>query len=115
MGTYVYALNTRVRTISNMTVGVAEFRYKPHTSAWGAERLNQALYNRTCARRVEHFKENKLPFFFVMGKLEDGSPLYSHLTKDGRVVGACFGDGGTKFNRVGTVVKAGRSYKIDWI
>lgn len=112
MGTYVYALNTKVRNISNVTVGVAEYRYKP---SWNdRDNFNQRMYNRLCARRVAHFEKNKLPFFFVLSKLEVGSPVYSHLTKDNRLVGSCFDDN-IQFNKVGTIKKNGRSYEIDWI
>ena len=114
MGIYVYALNTKVRTISNVTVGVAEFRYKMHVTAADADRVNARLYSRTCARRVEHFKRSKLPFFFVMGELAEGGDVFGHLTADNRLVGACFDDG-IGLKKVGTIRKAGRAYEIEWI
>lgn len=114
MGTYVYALNTKVRTISNVTVGVAEYRYKEHTTAFNADELNLALYNSKCKRRVEHFLSNKLPFYFVRGKIEVGAPVYNHLSAKGRLVGSCFDDS-TPLVQAGTIKKVGRSYEIDWI
>lgn len=109
MGTYVYALNTKVRTVGAVTVGVAEYRYKDN---WGA---TQAVHNRTCGRRISHFDAVGLPDFFVMGKLEDGTAVFSFKTKDRepRDVGACFSDG-INFNRVGYVRKIGRGYTIQF-
>ena len=105
MGTYVYALNTKVRTIGAVTVGVAEYRYK---DGWG---VSNAVHNRTCGRRVAHFENVGLPDFFVMTKLEDGAALFSFTTKQGHSISSCFSDG-ISFNKVGTVRKAGRSYII---
>jgi len=113
MGTYVYALNTNVRTISNVTVGVAEYRYKEHLTAHDADELNLAMYNRLCKRRVKHFETNKLPFFFVRGKIEVGAAVYGHLSAKGRLVGACFDDS-VPLVQAGTIIKVGRSYEINW-
>lgn len=111
MGTYIYALNTKVHTISDVTVGVAEFRYKP---SWNdRDNFNQRMYNRFCARRVAHFENNKLPFFFVMDKLTEGANVLSHLTVDGHLIGSCFSDG-LKLKKVGTLTKVGRSWTIAW-
>jgi hypothetical protein len=114
MGAYVYALNTKVKTISNVTVGVAEYQYKEYTTNSETDTLNQRLYNRFCKRRVEYFSNNKLPFFFVMRKLEVGTDVYSHLDANDRLVGPCF-DCGAKLKKVGTIKKVGTRYEIDWI
>ena len=109
MGTYVYALNTKVRTVAGKTVGVAEFRYK---DGWG---ITRSVYNRLCSRRVEHFDNAGLPDFFVMCKLEDGTALFSFIGKDGRPsAGSCFSDG-ISLNKVGTIRKVGRSYTIEMV
>lgn len=114
MGVYVYALNTKIRTISNVTVGVAEYRYKEHTTAFNADELNLALYNSKCKRRVDYFLSNKLPFFFVRGKIEVGAEVYSHLSNKGRLVGSVFDDS-VGLVKAGTIKKVGNRYEIDWI
>jgi hypothetical protein len=118
MGTYVYALKTKVNEISGVTVGVAEYRYKEYFTNFEAEELNAKMYNTLCKRRVTHFETNKLPFFFVIrstnGKdFYEGQSVYSQQRKDGRVVGACFDDGIEK-TIVGTMTKLGRSWSINW-
>lgn len=115
MGIYVYALKTQIHTISNVTVGVAEYRYK---ESWIREEENLKMYNRFCKRRVEHFKDNKLPFFFVMRKTDgpafyEGQTVYAEQLDDGRIVGACFDDGVQK-KPVGIMAKKGRSWSIVW-
>lgn len=107
MGIYVYALNTKVRRMSNVDIGVMEFRYK---EGWG----DNKCYNQTCRRRVDHFDNVGLPDFFIMGKPMEGEGVYSFTSKTGREVGACFSDGGDVFNRVGTMRKVGRSWTIAW-
>lgn len=117
MGIYVYALQTKIHTISNVTLGVAEYRYK---ESWSDDEFNLKLYNRMCKRRVEHFENNKLPFFFVMRKSDNEGPLffegqnvYAQQRDRGGVVGACFDDGVEK-KLVGTMTKVGRSWSIKW-
>jgi len=107
MGTYVYALNTKVRTIGAVTVGVAEYRYK---DGWG---VSNAVHNRTCGRRIEHFKNVGLPDYFIMTKPEEGGAVFAFTTKEGRPIYSCFSDG-ISFNKVGTLKKVGRSWTIVW-
>lgn len=115
MGIYVYALNTKVQEISGVTLGTAEYRYK---ESWSDDVRNERLYNRMCKRRVEHFENNKLPFFFVMHSIDskkfyEGQNVYSMQNKRGRAIGACFDDGVEKIV-VGTMTKVGRSWTINW-
>lgn len=116
MGTYVYALNTNVRTIGGETVGVAEYRYKEHTSIFEGEDLNQKLYNKLCKRRVQFFEANnhaKMPTLMTTGDFDkpdtlvEGAPVYI-------CAGACFGDYITK-TQVGTLHKVGRGWIIKYV
>jgi len=116
MGTYVYALSTKVHNVSGVTLGVAEFRYKEHFTSFDDDRLNASLYNRRCKTRVEHFKKNKLPFYFIMsldGRMEEGFPVYSMQLDNGKTMGACFDDCVPR-KKVGILVKKGRSWTIKW-
>ena len=110
MGTYVYALNTNVRTISGHSVGVAEFRYKE-----GRENENTHWYKKLCARRVAFFDANpsKLPDLMTTGDFDKPDTLV-----EGHEVyicaGSCFGDEGIR-TKVGVLRKVGRSWTIEFI
>ena len=109
MGTYVYALKTKVRDISGVKVGVAEFRYKEF-SLFGGQDLNQKLYNRRCGRRVAHFQNHpeQLPTYFVFGpKLEHGQAVF-------KLKSVCFDDGGKGPTSVGMLLKDGRGWFISF-
>lgn len=115
MGIYVYALNTKVQEISGVTLGTAEYRYK---ESWSDDARNERLYNRMCKRRVEHFENNKLPFYFVVQTINgtdfyEGQSVYSMQTSRGGVVGACFDDGAERI-LVGSMTKFGRGWSINW-
>lgn len=113
MGSYVYALNTNVRTISGQTVGVAEYRYKESFSVLRND--NEKWYNKLCARRVAFFDNNpsKMPTLMTFGDYDKPDTLC-----EGREVyicaGSCFGDGITK-TKVGYLRKVGRSWTIEFI
>ena len=110
MGTYVYALNTRVRTISGFTVGHAEYRYKP-SWGWDSDKINQKSHNQLCVRRIAHFDNNPSlkPEFFVMGN--EGKLLEDHIVYLFSDPYVCFYDGG-KQTVVGNLKKVGRSWTI---
>jgi hypothetical protein len=105
MGTYVYALNTKVREISGVKLGVAEFRYKEYGMLFGGEKQNARMYNRTCGRRVAHFENNPqlTPEFFVH-ELKHGASVRA-------VKGIVFSDY-VRHDHVGMLVKDGRGWKI---
>ncbi|WP_407304031.1 hypothetical protein [Acinetobacter sp.] len=76
------------------------------------------MYNRFAKRRVKHFENNKLPFFFVMKMIDspdfyEGQLVFAQQDEKGRTIGACFDDG-VKKNKVGTMTKKGRSWSINW-
>jgi hypothetical protein len=109
MGIYVYALNTKVRDISGVKVGVADFRYKEF-SVFGGQELNQKLYNRRCAQRVAFFENHpeQLPKYFVNGpKLSHGQAVF-------KLKSVCFDDGGKGPTRVGMLLKDGRGWFISF-
>lgn len=114
MGTYVYALNTNIRTISGHSVGVAEYRYK-ESFTFDGERQNTKWYNKLCARRVAFFEANpsKLPDLMTFGSIDKPDTLV-----DGWEVyicaGSCFSDGGIR-TKVGTLRKVGRSWTIEFL
>jgi len=113
MAAYVYALNTNVRTIAGFTVGVAEYRYKEHTTAFGADDLNQKLYNKLCARRAKFFEKNPLPTLMTTGNMDKPDTLV-----EGHEVYICAGavyDDYKVRTKVGTLRKDGRSWTIDFI
>lgn len=112
MGTYVYAFNTKVRQVSGFKLAVAEYRYKPHTTMFGAEDANKRLYNRLCGRRISFFENHpeQFPDFFVLchrGELKEG--LNVLVAKHG----VAFADY-VKFEKAGTLVKKGRSWEIQF-
>src|SRR5438067_1638876 len=104
MGTYVYALNTDVRTISGETVGVAEYRYKLSWSLSG-QREEELLHKRLCARRISFFDNHpdKLPTLMTHGDgdkpntLVEGNAVFLSL-------GPCFSDD-VMFTKVGVLKK----------
>lgn len=106
MGTYVYALNTKTRTVSNVTLGVAEYRYK-ESYGFGGARESEELHRKLCARRVAHFHKDRslLPRFMVLGKMEENREVY-----------VCTGvvTTGDDIKRVGRLAKVGRSWVIRW-
>lgn len=113
MAAYVYALNTNIRTIGGQTVGVVDYRYKEHTTAFGSDELNQKLYNKLCARRVKHFEKNTLPTLMTFSSLNkadtmvEGSPVYI-------CAGSCFDDYKVK-TQVGTLRKDGNRWTIEYL
>jgi hypothetical protein len=116
MGTYVYALNTNVRTISGFTVGLAEYRYKECGMGFGGEDTNQKWYNKLCKRRVAFFEANnhaKMPTLMTTGDMNkpdtliEGAEVYI-------CAGACFGDYITR-TKVGVLNKSGNRWVIDFL
>lgn len=113
MAAYVYALNTNVRTIDGETLGVAEYRYKEHTTAHDADDLNQKLYNSRCKRRVQYFERNALPTLMIRGLTESADKLY-----EGADVficaGSCFDDYKVT-TKVGILTKRGNRWTIAYL
>lgn len=114
MGTYVYALNTRVRDISGQRVGVVEFRYKVGWSLDGI-REEEQLHTRRCKRRIDYFDNHPSQVPDLMVYCDTNRP--NHLIDGCAVfllVGVCFSDGG-KQTQVGTLRKVGRRWTIEYL
>ena len=108
MGTYVYALNTKVRTVSGETIGIAEYRYK-----CGRPREDEEAFERYCKRRVEFFENNpnQVPTLMTFcsetpNKFEDCWPVFL-------LVNTSFHDGGN-YTKVGHMKKTGKGWTINF-
>ena len=106
MGTYVYALNTKIRTVSGETIGIAEYRFKCGRLSEDAE-----MFDRYCKRRVDFFKNNPnmVPTLMTFSaetpnKFEDGAAVFL-------LVNTSFHDGGD-YTKVGNMKKTGKGWTI---
>lgn len=111
MGSYVYALNTKVREVSGKKLGLADFRYK-QAAGYGrdADAWNQKAFNVLCGRRISFFEKNpdQLPEYFTLNLIE-ASPVY-------KVTDITFGEGSlTAGNMVGVMEQKGRSWVINFL
>lgn len=108
MGTYTYQAEKTPRIISGKKIVATKCLGKPSypRDSWWADKFSpqtEAALNRL----NEHFEAVGTPDGFVFGKFCDGAPVLKAMPG----IGSGIIDSAT-FERIGTLVKVGRSYKF---
>lgn len=107
MGSYVYALNTKAKTISGVEVGVAEYRYKPSWNFFDGDKFNAKHERQLVDPRVRSYANRPLPKYFVQGRYEEGANVYECDC-------VTYLDDSYTYRKVGILVKHGRGFAISF-